>query len=142
MSHLIDSDWIIDYLDNVAEAVELIEELIPSGIAISMTTYMEVYQGVHRLTDPRPTSQVEALLTAVPVLPFSLEVAQRCAQLREDLKNQKKRVNSRAIDLLNAATALHHNLILVTRNRADYDDIPALRLHKRVSASDPGGGRS
>lgn len=134
MSHLIDSDWIIDYLDNMPEAVELVESLIPAGIAISMTTFMEVYQGVYRLKDPRPASQVEALLTTVPVLPFSYEVAQRCARLREDLKNERKRVNSRAIDLLNAATALHHDLTLVTRNSDDYDDIPGLKLHQAKSS--------
>jgi predicted nucleic acid-binding protein len=40
--------------------------------------------------------------------------------LRETLKRQGKRVNSRAFDLVVAATALQHGLMLVTRNVADY----------------------
>jgi predicted nucleic acid-binding protein len=35
---------------------------------------------------------------------------------------------SRALDLLNAATALEHELTLFTRNRADYEDIPDLAI--------------
>jgi tRNA(fMet)-specific endonuclease VapC len=131
MTHLVDSDWIIDYLDGKPDAVTLIEQLVPAGVAISMFTYMEIYQGVCRLASPRPVTQVEALLGAIPVLPFSVEVARRAARLREDLKTAKKRVNSRALDVLNAAMALEHNLLLVTRNLADYADIPGLRIYSR-----------
>ena len=62
MTHLLDSDWTIDYLDDKLDAVTLVEQLVPIGIAISMPTYMEIYQGVYRLTNLRPVSQVEALL--------------------------------------------------------------------------------
>ena len=43
------------------------------------------------------------------------------------------------IDSLNAATALHHTLALVTRNHDDYDDIPGLTLHKEDVPSEPNG---
>jgi len=56
-------------------------------------------------------------------------VARRCARLRLDLKNRGKRVRSRALDLITAATALEHGLTLVTRNTVDYHDIPGLTLH-------------
>ena len=49
--------------------------------------------------------------------------------MREALKRQGKRVRPRALDLLIAATTLHYGLTLVTRNRDDYQDIPALHLH-------------
>lgn len=45
MPYLIDSDWLIDHLDNVPEAVELLDRLALEGIAISVVTYMEVIQG-------------------------------------------------------------------------------------------------
>ena len=63
------------------------------------------------------------------MLPFSLPVAKRCALLREQLKTEQKRVKSRALDLINAAIALEHDLTLVTRNTEDYQDIPGLQLY-------------
>ena len=48
MPYLIDSDWVIDFLAQESEALQLIEQLAQEGIAISIVTYMEVYQGVLR----------------------------------------------------------------------------------------------
>jgi len=61
-------------------------------------------------------------------LPISPEIARRCAQLRETLRREGKRVRQRALDLLIAATALEFGLTVVTRNSEDYRDIPGLSL--------------
>ena len=132
MPYLIDSDWVIDFLAQESEALRLIEQLAPEGIAISIVTYMEVYQGVLRSQESEAAStQFAALVEAVPVLPFSRSVAERCARLRETLRQQGKRPQQRALDLIIAATALTHDLILVTRNVADYQDLPDLVLYTR-----------
>lgn len=131
MSYLIDSDWAIDHLADEPTAVALLDSLTADGLAISMVTYMEVFQGIARSPDESAaTAKLQAFLAGVPVLPFTMEIAERCARLREGLKAQKKRVNSRALDLINAATALEHNLTFVTRNIDDYKDIPGLQLHE------------
>jgi len=49
-------------------------------------------------------AKLNAFLEAVPVIPLSMAIAVRCARLRETLKNEHKRVNARALDLINAAT--------------------------------------
>ncbi len=92
---------------------------------------MQVYQGVRISPTPaQAEARLDAFLAAVPIVPFSSEVARRCARLRTNLKRPGKRVRNRAFDLLiAAATAMEHNLILVTRNLADYEDIPGLLLH-------------
>ena len=41
MPYLIDTDWVIDHLDDHPEARALLERLAPDGIAISIVTYME-----------------------------------------------------------------------------------------------------
>jgi predicted nucleic acid-binding protein len=131
MQYLIDTDWVIDHLSDVEAAIQLLEKLSEDGIAISIITYMEVYQGLDRSPNREDAlAKLHIFLEGVPVVPFSLAVARRCARLREQLKQQGKRVNSRAFDLIIAATALEHNLTLVTRNLDDYHDIPDLTLYQ------------
>ena len=131
MPYLIDTDWVIDLLASVPEAVQLLDRLAQDGIAISIITYMEAYQGVERSPHPEEAqNKLSALLDSLPVVPLSPAVAQRCARLRETLRKQGKRVNARSLDLIIAATALEHNLTLVTRNTEDYADVPGLKLYR------------
>lgn len=52
MPYLIDSNWVIPYLDGDPTALQLLQELAPDGIAISIITYLEIYHGVPRAPDP------------------------------------------------------------------------------------------
>ncbi len=131
MPYLVDSDIVIDHVAHVEEATTLLEKLAVEGIAISIITYMETYQGV--LKNPQPDHarrQFEAFMASFPILPFSTNTAKQCAELREDLKKAGKRVHQRALDLMTAAIALEYNLTLVTRNVEDYNDIPDLNLYR------------
>lgn len=47
MSYLIDTDWVINYLGEQAQAIQLLEELAPQGLAISVITFIEVYEGIY-----------------------------------------------------------------------------------------------
>jgi predicted nucleic acid-binding protein len=46
MPYLIDSNWLIDHLEDVPAASELLERLTEKGITISIISYMEAYQGL------------------------------------------------------------------------------------------------
>lgn len=128
MPHLLDTDILRYYLDDIPEAVAFVTALIPVGIAISIVTYMELYQGTLQTPEPdRAQERLALLLETVPTLSLSPAVARRCAHLREELKRTGKRVRQRALDLLIAATALEHRLTLVTRNRDDFADVPDLQ---------------
>lgn len=130
MPYLVDSDILIALREGQPGAQTLIERLAPDGLAISIVTYMEAYQGTLRSPDQvRAQSALAAFLDDVPVVPFSLSAARRCAVLREDMARHGKRVRSRALDLITASIALEHGYTLVTRNRKDYEDIPGLSLY-------------
>lgn len=108
MSYLGDSDWVIDHLDDVPQAVALLDQLAADGIAISIVTHMEVLQG--RMRSPNPQVAIEKLqpfLDAVPILPFSVAGAP-LRSARGPLRAQQRRVDSRALDLINAATAIEY----------------------------------
>ena len=129
MPYLVDSNIVIDNLLDVPTASALLEQLALEGVAISIVTYMEAFQGIYHSPDPQKArGTFETFLVGVLILPFSFAVAERCARLRETLKSQNKRVNSRALDLIIAATALEYNLTLVTNNTGDFKDIPDLSL--------------
>jgi predicted nucleic acid-binding protein len=129
MPYLIDFHVVIDHLADVPEASDLLSRLAADGIAISIITYMEAFQGVARSPHPeKAQAKFRSLAKSIPILPLSLAVAERCAQLRETLRTQNKRVNSRALDLIIAATDLEYDLTLVTENIGDFKDIPDLTL--------------
>src|SRR5579884_1867178 len=114
MAYLIDSDLVIDHLDDDPAARRLLDRLAEAGIMISLITYMEVSQGALLSPDPAAAqAKLDEFLAGVPIVPCSLAVAKRCAQLRAQLHRQHKRVRSRALDLLNAATPLDHRVPLV-----------------------------
>ncbi len=131
MPYLVDSNIAVDHSLDVPTALALLEQLALEGIAVSIVTYMEAFQGVEQSPDPgKAREKFEAFLTGVLILPFSFAVAERCARLRKTLKTQNKRVNSRALDLIIAATALEYDLTLVTENIEDFKDIPDLSLYQ------------
>jgi predicted nucleic acid-binding protein len=133
VAYLLDSNLVIPYLADDPTTVLLVERLAPQGVAISIISckYMEIYQGTLRSPDPqRAQDQFERFLAVVPTLPLSPAIARRCARLREKLKGRGRRVRDRALELVIAATALEHDLRLVTRNLADYEDIPELALYQ------------
>lgn len=134
MPYLLDTNILLYQVAGVPEPVSLVSSLAPDGIAISIVTYMEVYQSTLRAANPAEAQvRLTEYLDSVPILAFSESTARRCAEVREALRRQGKRVRQRALDLLIAATALEHDLTLVTRNRADFEDIPDLRIRLYVA---------
>jgi tRNA(fMet)-specific endonuclease VapC len=127
MRYLLDSDVVADYLKGRNSARTLLEPLFPDGLAISIITYAEVYEGVYYGRDRRRHEQgFRAFLHAVAVLSLTQAVARRYAVLRGSLQRQGQIIDQP--DLFIAATALQHDLILVTRNRQHFERIPQLQL--------------
>ena len=128
MAYLIDSDWIIDFLHGPPDAHSLISRLSLDGVAISIVTYAEVLEGILFGSDPRGHERgLRQFLVGAKVLGISRSVARRNARLRGTLRAQGMLIAQ--ADLFIAATAIHHDLTLVTRNRRHFDRIPGLKLY-------------
>lgn len=128
MTYLVDSDWVIDRLIGKPVAVQFIDALRVDGLAISVVTYGEVYQGVDDGRDPvAAEATFRAFLVGIEVLPIDGATARRFFRVRRDLRAQGTPLDDP--DLLVAATALRHDLTLVTRNRRHFDRIRGLKVH-------------
>ena len=131
MRYLLDTTVLIPYFAGDRRAATLIRDLIPDGIAASILSYLEAYQGAIEEADPEAaTRQLNAFFAGIPVLPVSPAVARRCAELRSLLKRQGKQPRKRSFDLVIAATALEHTLELVTHNARDFQDLPGLARYQ------------
>lgn len=127
MTYLMDSDWVIDYLAGRTAAVQLLNALSTDGMAISLMTYGEVFEGIYYGRDPQGAERgFLDFLRSVEVLPLCRMVLRRFARTRGLLRQQGQLIGDP--DLLVAATALHYGLTLVTRNRRHLGRIPGLRL--------------
>lgn len=129
MTYLIDTDWVVDYLRGRLGAIALLDQLAPDGIAVSAMTVGEIYEGFRRGHDrERRVEAFERWLDAVDVLPVDRAVARVFGDIRGVLRDRGQDLD--APDLLIAATALHHDLTLVTRNLSHFRRVPGLRLHE------------
>lgn len=69
---------------------------------------------------------VDYLIGKQHILPLNRSIMQRFARIRGDLRRKGQIIGDP--DILIAATALYHNLTLLTRNRKHYGRIPMLKV--------------
>ena len=128
MSSLINTDLIIDALHDHSSAFALLDRLAPSGIAISILTLGELYEGVYRSPDPvAHRTTLHQFLAGYRIIGLDEPTLDRFARERAALRAQGLLIPD--VDLLIAATALAHQLTLVTRNIRHFQRIPTLQLY-------------
>jgi tRNA(fMet)-specific endonuclease VapC len=125
---LIDTDLLVDRERGVGlpetEALLGDEER-----AISVITVSELLHGVHRASGARGARRsafVEHLLAGLRAIPVTEPVARVHAQLWAELADRGQAVG--AHDLWIGATAVAHGLGVATRNAADFQRVPGLRV--------------
>src|SRR5207245_2922334 len=97
------------------------------GLCISAITLAELYTWALRATAaPKRLQGLRDLLSDVTILDVNVEIAERFGRLQAALFDAG--TPAPAMDLLIGATALVHDLTLVTHNTQDYAKIPSLRL--------------
>lgn len=128
MNYLIDTDWVIEYLKGRKTTVEMITQYAADGLAVSLITYGEIYEGIRLGRDPKRHEQgfLTFLRTPVVVLSPNKLVMKRFAQIRGQLRQAGQLIGD--FDLVIAATALHYNLTLLTHNTRHFSRILGLKL--------------
>jgi predicted nucleic acid-binding protein len=127
VSFLVDSDWLIDAYGGLPDAVDALARLSAEGLAVSIVAVCEVYEGAFGLASPEnELRSLREFLGDYQTLPLTNAIAERFARLRALLRRQGQLIPD--MDLLIAATALHHDLTLVTRNTRHFDRIAGLSI--------------
>ena len=130
MSVLVDTSVLVALERAAAGGAPADARLLGEGTLLSAVTASELLHGVHRartaVQRARRERFVERILDAVPVLAIDLVVARAHARIWVDLAGRGLTVG--AHDLWIAATALVHDLRVLTANRRDFDRIEGLEV--------------
>ncbi len=127
MRYLVDTDWAINYLNRVESVVRRINELSPDGLGISMITLAELYEGVFYSRNPEDDARdLRRFLDSVSVVELDDEICRIFAMERGRLRAAGNTIGD--LDTLIAATAIRHNLTLLTNNRRHFERIQGLNV--------------
>ena len=127
MKYLIDTDWIIDHLNGIEKVKKKLEELAPEGLALSIVSLAELYEGVFYSRNPQKSERtLKEFLTGIPILGIEEAVCKIFGKERGRLRKEGKIIGD--IDLLIASTCLRSNLTLLTNNVAHFERIKNLKI--------------
>ncbi|HEY7909570.1 MAG TPA: type II toxin-antitoxin system VapC family toxin [Thermomicrobiales bacterium] len=126
MKYLVDIDWVIDALANIPAAITPLRQLAHDGIAVSMISFGELYDGAYGSRVPlTEIARIQQFLSSYPVINLSDAIMDRFAQTRTLLRSQGMLIPN--MDIL---IALAHNLTLLTRNVRHFQRIPGLARYQ------------
>ncbi len=127
VSYLIDTDWIIHYLNGNKEIVEKIKSLETGILAASVVSLAELYEGVYYSTNPEGNEEaLENFLSGISILGIEDDVCKVFGRERGRLRQAKKMIGD--FDLLIASTFIYHKLTLLTNNQRHYEMLDGLSI--------------
>jgi tRNA(fMet)-specific endonuclease VapC len=128
MTYLIDTAWVIDHLNHIERVTTRLEQLAPEGLALSIISLAELYEGVYYASAPvaSETALQRFLDPELSILNIDEETCKIFGKERGRLRAAGLMIGD--CDLLIGATALRRNLTLLTNNRRHFERIEGLRL--------------
>ena len=125
--YLIDTDWVIDHLNAIERVVTRLKELHPQGLALSIVSLAELFEGVQYSRHPDQSKQaLEAILGEVSGLGIDEEICTIFGRERGRLRKDGELIGD--FDLLIAATGLHYGLTVLTNNRRHFERVDGLQI--------------
>ncbi|MFT3768617.1 MAG: type II toxin-antitoxin system VapC family toxin [Minicystis sp.] len=128
MKYLLDSNTCIKFLNQRSQAlIDRLTDTPDEDIFVCSVVKAEMFYGSERSTRRERNLTVQRAFFARYIsLPFDDTAAEKYAVLRADLESRGQRIG--ANDLLIAAIALAHDLVLVTNNLSEFSRVNGLRL--------------
>lgn len=94
------------------------------SLALSILTVQELYEG-KSTKEKNKEEDLLGILTAIRILPYTFEIAQKAGMIARDLKRSME-----FPDAAIAATAIVNGAELYTLNKKHFKDIPKLEFYK------------
>ena len=128
LQYLVDTDWAIHYLNGHEAIVPRLQELQRQhSLALSIIVLAELYEGVYYSRTPEEDEEaLQDFLRGVTVLGIDEGTCKIFGKERGRLRATGMIVGD--CDLLIGATALRHDLTLLTNNRRHFERIADLRI--------------
>jgi tRNA(fMet)-specific endonuclease VapC len=129
VKYLADTDYLNDSSGDIPAALRTLSQLSSQGIAVSIVSLGEIFEGAYGFPDPpRLLAGYRQFLATYPVLPLTDPIMDVFAATRARLRRAGLLIPD--FDLAIAATALHHELSLITRNLRHFARVPELKLYR------------
>ncbi len=126
--YLLDTNILSDLIRHpqgmVARRIAVVGE---AAVCTSIVVACELRFGAAKKKSPRLTEQVNAVISAIDVLPYDTPADQAYAEIRQHLAVCGKPIGPN--DLLIASHALAVNAVLVTANVDEFSRVPGLMAH-------------
>ncbi|WP_426671570.1 type II toxin-antitoxin system VapC family toxin [Mucilaginibacter sp. McL0603] len=126
---LLDTSILIEYYRKKDKSKSALFGLLqtPSIFAVSAVTHFEIYTG----SSNEQSDFWNEFFQKITVLPFNAEISIEAANIDAALKKKRKQI---AIpDLFIAATAIHHNIPLVTLNKKHFERVDKIQLVEQTN---------
>ncbi len=101
-----------------------IEEVGEERVCTNVIVACELRYGALKKGSKRLQSNIELILSAIPILPLDLIVSETYAKIRNHLEKEGTPIGPN--DMLIAAHALAYKMVLVTRNLREFSRVPGL----------------
>tara|TARA_B100000315_G_scaffold188700_1_gene178422 strand:+ start:1209 stop:1604 length:396 start_codon:yes stop_codon:yes gene_type:complete len=128
MKYLVDTDWVINHLRGVEPITRKLDDLSPEGLALSIISLAELYEGVYYSRNPVRSEEVlkRFLDSELTILGIDEETCQVFGRERGRLRQEGRSIGD--MDLFIGATCRRHNLTLLTNNRRHFEQVHGLDI--------------
>ncbi len=87
MAYLVDADWVINALAGRSETIEVLQNAAVEGIAISLVTVGEIYEGAFGFPDRQVhIARFREFVSPLHLLTLNDEIMLRFAEIRSSLR--------------------------------------------------------
>jgi len=129
MGLLLDSDVIIDHLNNKSDYLSSIINISKEDLYISIINWSEIMYGIKKSEDPiKATKQFNGFIfdLNIKILELDLKTADKFIDLKISLEKKGTRLED--FDLIIGATAIVNDLTLITKNIKHFSRISEVKF--------------